>query len=104
MNGWLRICSLEEIPRLGSRVVESGCSRIALFRDDGNDVFAVEDRCPHKGGHLSQGIVCGRQVTCPLHGWTIALQEGKAMPPDHGSTRVYPVKVEAGVVFLSLEG
>lgn len=103
MNNWLKICTLAEIPRLGSRVVEAGAKRIALFRADNDEVFALEDKCPHKGGHLSQGMVCGKHVTCPLHGWNIALHEGKALPPDEGGVDTYPVKVEDGLVFLGMQ-
>ena len=100
MNDWTKVCALEEIPRLGSRVLESAKGRIALFRTDTDAVFALADRCPHKGGHLSQGIVCGRHVTCPMHGWNIALQEGRALAPDVGETPTYPVRVEDGAVFV----
>jgi nitrite reductase (NADH) small subunit len=102
MTDWLKICVLDEIPPLGSRVVESTHGRIAVFRTNGDEVFALEDRCPHKGGHLSQGIVCGKHVTCPMHGWNIALQEGRALAPDEGGTSTFPTKVEAGVVFIQV--
>jgi nitrite reductase (NADH) small subunit len=104
MSAWLRVCALEDIPRLGARVVRRvGEPDIAVFRTAENQVFAVNDRCPHKGGALSQGIVCGTKVACPLHNWNIALETGCAIAPDEGSTRTYPVKVEAGVVLIALE-
>lgn len=104
MSNWLKICALDDIPQLGSRVVRrEGQTDIAVFRTADNTVFALEDRCPHKGGALSQGIVCGNKVACPLHNWNIALETGCAIAPDAGSTRTYPVKVEAGVVLLALE-
>jgi len=104
MSNWLKICALDDIPQLGSRVVRrEGQTDIAVFRTADNTVFALEDRCPHKGGALSQGIVCGNKVACPLHNWNIALETGCAIAPDEGSTRTYPVKVEAGVVLLALE-
>ena len=103
MNHWLKICALEDIPSLGSRVVRrEGLPDIAVFRTSDNTVFALEDRCPHKGGALSQGIVCGNKVACPLHNWNIALETGCAIAPDEGSTKTYPVKVEAGLVLLAL--
>ncbi|MDD5241517.1 MAG: nitrite reductase small subunit NirD [Sulfuricella sp.] len=100
MTDWTKICALEEIPRLGSRVLESAKGRIALFRTETDELFALQDRCPHKGGHLSQGIVCGSHVTCPMHGWNIALQEGRALAPDVGETAIYQVRVENGAVFV----
>lgn len=104
MSTWLRICALEDIPQLGSRVVRrEGLPDIAVFRTSDDAVFALEDRCPHKGGALSQGIVCGSKVACPLHNWNIALETGCAIAPDEGRTKTYPVKVEAGIVLLALE-
>ena len=103
MNTWLKICAVEDIPKLGSRVVRrDGEPDIAIFRTSDDNLFALEDRCPHKGGALSQGIVCGNKVACPLHNWNIALETGCAIAPDEGSTRTWPVKIEAGMVLLEL--
>lgn len=102
MENWLKVCALEEIPRLGTRKVESGDLRIALFRTGEDEIFALADRCPHKGGPLSQGIVCGKQVTCPLHSWKIEFADGRAVAPDVGETATYPIKVEGGVVFIRI--
>jgi len=101
---WVQVCALDEIPLLGARVVErEGGDNIALFRPATDRVFALADRCPHKGGPLSQGIVAGDNVTCPLHGWTIALESGDACAPDAGCARSYPVKVSGAAVWLPLE-
>jgi len=100
---WLRVCELDDIPRLGSRVLERAAGNIALFRSGGDEVFALLDRCPHKAGALSQGIVHGRTVTCPLHAWNIALDSGQACAPDEGCTQRFPVKVEGGHVHVSVE-
>ncbi|BBJ22456.1 nitrite reductase small subunit NirD [Candidatus Nitrotoga sp. AM1P] len=102
MNTWHEVTTLEEIPPLGARVVTTKQGDIALFRTAEGEVFALLDRCPHKGGHLSQGIVFGKKVACPLHNWNICLDDGKAVAPDVGCTRSYPVKVENNVVYLSL--
>ncbi|HEY9104955.1 nitrite reductase small subunit NirD [Chitinimonas sp.] len=100
---WVRICTVEDIPRLGSRVVERSSGNIAVFRSATDTVFALLDHCPHKGGPLSQGIVHGESVTCPLHSWHIDLGTGEARAPDVGCARRFPVKVENGDVFLSLD-
>ena len=100
---WSRACRIEDIPVLGARVVKSACGNIAVFRNAEDEVFALEDRCPHKGGPLSQGIVHGTKVTCPLHNWNIQLADGCAVAPDQGCTRSYPVKVEAGQIFLQIQ-
>ncbi|MDO9202052.1 MAG: nitrite reductase small subunit NirD [Hydrogenophaga sp.] len=101
MNRWIAICRVEDIPVLGSRRVarDQGLD-VAVFRNDRNEVFALLDRCPHKGGPLSQGIVFGTSVACPLHNWTIGLCTGQAAAPDEGCTPKFSVKVENGDVFL----
>ena len=102
---WVRVCRVDEIPLLGSRVLRhGGGDDIALFRPAADRVFALTDRCPHKGGPLSQGIVSGNTVTCPLHGWNIALDSGQACAPDVGCARRHPVRVADGEVWLSLAG
>ena len=101
-DDWIEIGRMEEIPPLGSRVVRTGHGDIAVFRAGDNAIFALADRCPHKGGPLSQGIVYGHTVACPLHNWCIELASGCAVAPDEGATQSYPVKVEEGVVYLNL--
>ena len=101
MNQWTAICRVEDIPVLGSRrVARSQGMDVAVFRNDQDQVFAVLDRCPHKGGPLSQGIVFGTSVACPLHNWTIGLSDGCASAPDEGCVPKFAVKVEAGQVLL----
>lgn len=102
MSDWLKIAPLEEIPVLGSRVVETPDYRIAVFRGKDDKIFAIKDACPHKQGPLSQGIMHGDSVTCPLHGWKINLISGEALGPDEGCTNVFETKVDAGVIYLHL--
>ena len=102
MSNWKEVASLEEIPSQGGRVVKSAKGDIALFRTAEGEIFALQDKCPHKGGHLSQGIVFGKKVACPMHSWHIGLEDGVAVAPDVGCAATYPVKVEGGKVFLSL--
>ena len=103
MTQWHHICSLDEIPQLGSRIVRRAKGGdIALFRTTADDVFALHDKCPHKGGPLSQGLVHGQRVTCPLHGWNIGLADGQAVAPDVGHCEHFQVKVEAGEVYLAV--
>ena len=100
---WTRICRVEDIPQLGARVVKSAHGDIAVFRNTEVEVFALLDKCPHKGGPLSQGIVFGRKVACPLHGLNIGLDDGNAVAPDVGCARTFPVKVVDGEVFLRMK-
>jgi nitrite reductase (NADH) small subunit len=101
MNDWIRVCDIADIPRLGARVVpRRGEDNIAVFRTADDSVFAVTDRCPHRGGPLSQGIVFGHRVACPLHNLHIELDTGCAVAPDTGCVERHPVKVSGGVVYL----
>jgi nitrite reductase (NADH) small subunit len=99
---WRKVCLLDDIPRPGARVVKAGSASIAVFRTETDEVFALNDRCPHKGGPLSQGIVFGRRVACPLHSWSIELESGEAVAPDQGCAGKHAVKVEAGTVWLQV--
>ncbi len=102
MKGWQKVCALEAIPQLGARVMKSALGNIAVFRNAEDEIFALLDKCPHKGGPLSQGIVFGRKVACPLHGWNIALDDGNAVAPDVGCAQRFETKVENGVVLLKI--
>ncbi|MCO3421784.1 nitrite reductase small subunit NirD [Pseudomonas aeruginosa] len=100
---WLDICALDEINPLGSRVVAGPKGDIAIFRAADDQVFALDDRCPHKGGPLSQGLIYGKRVACPLHNWQIELESGEAGAPDQGCAHRHPVRVENGRVLLGLD-
>ena len=103
MSDWKTICRVEDIPMLGARrVARPGAAEVALFRTSDDKVFALLDRCPHKGGPLSQGIVFGESVACPLHNWTIGLADGCASAPDVGCAQRFAVRVEDGAVALDL--
>jgi nitrite reductase (NADH) small subunit len=100
---WIAIGSAEDIPLRGARCVATPWRRIAVFRTAGNRFFAIEDRCPHKAGPLSQGIVHANAVTCPLHNWVISLETGAALGADEGAVRTFALKVEEGKLFISSE-
>ncbi len=104
MDDWMAVCRVDEIPPLGARRIqrEQG-AQVAVFRAADNTVFALLDRCPHKGGPLSQGIVFGHSVACPLHNWTIELASGEARAPDVGCATRFSVLVDQGVVHLSAQ-
>lgn len=97
---WQKLCQIDDIPVLGSRVVSSAEGEIAVFRTESNAIFALQDRCPHKGGPLSQGIVHGQKVTCPLHGWNLELDTGHACSPDEGCAVRYNARVDDGEVWM----
>ena len=100
---WKKILPVEDIPVMGARVLQAEVGPIAIFRNAQDEVFAILDECPHKGGPLSQGIVHGKSVTCPLHAWNIDLSTGCALEPDVGCAKSFMLKVDAGNVYLNLE-
>lgn len=102
LNQWRAVGSLEDIPPQGARVVKNPLGDIAVFRTADDEIFALMDRCPHKGGPLSQGIVYGKKVSCPLHGWKICLEDGMAEAPDIGCAPTVESKLENGVIFLRM--
>ena len=99
---WIEIGRLDDIPRRGARCVKSGDVTIALFRTADDRVFALEDKCPHRAGPLSEGIVHDGCVTCPLHNWVISLETGLAQGADEGSTLSFPVRIEGDRVLLAV--
>ena len=100
---WIPIGSMSDIPQRGARCVETPIGRIAMFRTAEDRVFALDDHCPHKGGPLSQGIVHGAAVTCPLHNWVISLETGKALGRRRRSVRTIPIKIDGDKLFIALE-
>ena len=97
------IGTVADIPRLGARTVDTGLGQVAVFRTGADEVFALINKCPHRGGPLSEGIVSGRKVACPLHNWVIDLNSGEAQAPDEGCTTTLPLKALDGRLLLGLE-
>ena len=104
MTQWVQVGRMEDIPPLGARVVKSAHGDIAVFRNADDEVFALADKCPHKGGALSEGMVCGKVVHCPLHDWKIDLHSGKVKEPDDGCVTTFEVEVDPsnGSIYLSV--
>ncbi len=100
-KSWVEAGRVEEIPARGARIVRMAWGNIAIFRTADGAVFALEDRCPHRGGPLSQGIVHDRSVTCPLHNWVISLETGEARGPDHGCSKTFEARVENGRILIN---
>jgi nitrite reductase (NADH) small subunit len=98
---WLDIGPVDQLPALGARTLPvRGGEEIAIFRTANGDVYALVNKCPHKQGPLSQGIVHDTTVTCPLHNWRISLITGKALGEDEGCTPVIPVKIDGGRILI----
>jgi nitrite reductase (NADH) small subunit len=103
MTDWIEVGSINDIPKLGARVINTQAGNVAVFRNANDEIFALKDECPHKGGPLSQGIVHGRSVTCPLHNWVLGLEDGQAQGPDVGCATTFPVKLHDNIIFISLQ-
>lgn len=100
---WIKLCKFDDIPRLGARTACLPTGRVAVFRTGDDRVFALADICPHKQGPLSQGIIHGTRVTCPLHDWVVELETGSAVAPDEGLVTRYDVRVVDGEVEILAE-
>jgi nitrite reductase (NADH) small subunit len=103
MTDWTDIGEARSVPPLGARIVRTPKGDIAVFRTEADEYFALDDRCPHKGGPLSQGIVHGKRVTCPLHAFVIDLETGHAIAPDKGCTHAHSVRVVNGRLLLAVK-
>ena len=101
MSEWIDVGAVDDVPVLGSRVVQAPGGDIAVFKAADGTLFALRDRCPHKGGPLSQGIVHGHSVTCPLHNWVISLKSGEAQGADHGCAPTIPLRVSGTRILLA---
>ncbi|MGP6088594.1 nitrite reductase small subunit NirD [Antarctobacter jejuensis] len=99
---WIDIGALDDVPLRGARLVKTHAGCIAVFRTGEAEVFAASNTCPHKAGPLSEGIVHGQKVTCPLHNWVFDLNTGQAQGADDGRIDVYPVQVEDGRILLDV--
>jgi nitrite reductase (NADH) small subunit len=97
---WVDIGAIDDIPAQGARVVKTAQGCVAVFRTADDQIFALDDSCPHKGGPLSEGIVHGTQVTCPLHNWVFDLATGMAQGADEGRVQNHPARVENGRILL----
>ncbi|MBI1220005.1 MAG: nitrite reductase small subunit NirD [Rhodobacteraceae bacterium] len=100
MTTWIDIGSVVQIPRRGARVVKTAHGCVAVFRTHDDRIFALDDRCPHKGGPLSEGIVHGTRVTCPLHNLVLDLETGLATGEDQGRVATHPARLEGGRILL----
>ncbi|WP_147112765.1 nitrite reductase small subunit NirD [Tateyamaria sp. syn59] len=100
MTDWIDIAALDDIPQRGARVVKTRAGCVAVFRTAADEVFALENSCPHKQGPLAEGIVHGSAVTCPLHNWVISLETGLVQGNDEGQVATYPARVEGGRILL----
>lgn len=101
-NSWIEIADLDEVPSRGARLVKTAHGCVAVFRTGDDEVYALDNACPHKNGPLAEGIVHGASVTCPLHNWVISLETGAVQGADEGQVSTYPARVDNGRILLDL--
>ncbi len=99
-QNWIDVGALDAVPQRGARVIKTPLGCLAVFRTHADEVYALDNACPHKKGPLAEGIVHGASVTCPLHNWVISLETGEVQGADEGQVVTYPVKVEAGRILM----
>ena len=100
---WIDIGHIDDVPLRGARLVKTPVGCIAVFRTAEQQVFAAANSCPHKGGPLSEGIVHGTKVTCPLHNWVFSLETGEAQGADEGRIATYPIRIEGDRLMLDAQ-
>ena len=89
-----RVGPLDAVPRGEGRVFEVGGQRLAVFRTHADQVFATQERCPHLGGPLADGLIDGGTVICPLHDRTYDLRSGDGVNTEC-RVQIYPAAVDA---------
>jgi nitrite reductase (NADH) small subunit len=102
---WVRITPADSIPAREGRALQIGSLSLAIF-NTGDRYLAIENRCPHAGGPLADGIVGGTTVTCPLHNWRVCLESGRLERPcSEGSrpVRTFSTRIENGIILLALD-
>lgn len=101
---WIALANVDDIPLREGRPVTIDGREIAVF-NLGDRFAAVENRCPHRGGPLADGIVIASAIVCPLHNWRIGLEDGNVVKPQHEPACVatWPARVESGRVLIQLQ-
>lgn len=102
MIKWYKVTNIDDVPFMGSRVVEIADVEIAIFKTKDGSIFAINNTCPHKKGKLSEGLVHESVVTCPLHNWNVDLKSGESLGNDSGCTNVYETKIVDGIIYLGI--
>lgn len=99
---WVDVCALEDIPVRGARRLSWKQQELGVFRTSAHEVYVIDNKCPHKQGPLTEGIVHDTGVTCPLHNFVIDLPSGRARGADEGCVKTFPVEVRDGRVIVDV--
>lgn len=96
----IKVVTVDEISKDFGKAIEIGSLKIALFHLNDGSFYAIENRCPHKGGVLVEGLVSGKHVFCPMHDWKIDVTTGKVQEPDQGCVKTFEVEVDGEDVYI----
>ncbi|MCM3714684.1 nitrite reductase small subunit NirD [Alkalihalobacillus oceani] len=96
----VKVARLDELSIGLGKKVEIAGEEIALFKQEDQGVHAIQNRCPHKGGPLSEGIVSGEHVFCPLHDWKVNVRDGIVQAPDEGCVKRYEVDIVGEDIYI----
>jgi nitrite reductase (NADH) small subunit len=102
--GYVAVCDMDELPVGLGRAFDVDGRRIAIFRTRAGSVHAVDNRCPHKGGPLAEGMLAGSQIVCPLHAFRFELSSGECDQPGTCGIQTYAARVHEGTVFIKFAG
>ncbi|MEK9198473.1 nitrite reductase small subunit NirD [Ureibacillus sp. 179-F W5.1 NHS] len=98
----IKVLKIDEVAKDFGKTIRVGETEIALFHLKSGEFYAIENRCPHKGGVLVEGLISGQHVFCPMHDWKIDVTTGKVQEPDHGCVKTYQVEVKGDDVYILL--
>jgi naphthalene 1,2-dioxygenase system ferredoxin subunit len=102
MSGFMAVCAADEVPEGDVRGFEVAGRAIALYQVDGA-FYATEDRCTHGLASLSDGVVDGELIECPLHFGAFNIRTGAAAAaPCSVAIRTFAVREEAGQLLVEM--
>ena len=99
----IRVGTVDDMTDRLGKTVRAGELEIAVYKLSNGRIRAIENRCPHKGGVLTEGIVSGDFVFCPMHDWKICLHDGKVQEPDSGCVKSFETIIEGDEIYLLID-
>ncbi|MFW7381538.1 MAG: nitrite reductase small subunit NirD [Oligoflexus sp.] len=102
-KNWYLIGTIHDIPRQGAQLLQFGDRQLGIFRTYQDEFYAINAQCPHAGGPLTEGLIHGHYVSCPLHDWTINLKTGICQAPDEGQVSCYPLLIDGEDIWIALQ-
>lgn len=101
MAQWIKVATINQIPKEEAIRVEVGDSQIAIIEHEGA-YYAMNNICPHRGGPLHEGPIGDGCISCPWHGWQFDIKTGESPVNPALKQDCYPVKVEGNDLYLEI--